>query len=76
MDLLMNKDWWKAALTRCLKTIAQTILSLIGVSAVQLSDVDWFFVLSAGLLAGFLSIVTSIAGLPEVKEKKEDISDE
>ena len=61
------KNWIKAALVRCLKTIAQSAVSLIGVGAVM-SDIDWLMVGSASLLAGILSILTSVAGLPEVKE--------
>ncbi len=61
------KLWLKAALVRSLKTVAQTAASLIGVGAVM-SDIDWMMVGSASLLAGILSILTSIAGLPEVKE--------
>ena len=61
------KNWIKAALVRCLKTIAQSAVSLIGVGAVM-SDIDWVMVGSASLLAGILSILTSVAGLPEVKE--------
>lgn len=59
--------WFKAAGVRAIKTIAQTALGVIGASAV-LSDVDWTVVASAAALAGILSILTSIAGLPEVKE--------
>lgn len=61
------KNWIKAALVRCLKTIAQSAVSLIGVGAVM-SDIDWLMVGSASLLAGILSLLTSVAGLPEVKE--------
>jgi hypothetical protein len=67
----MNKEkvvkWIKSAGVRALKTIAQTAASLIGVGAV-LSDVDWMMVGSASLLAGILSLLTSLAGLPELKE--------
>lgn len=62
-----TKNWLKAAAVRAVKTIAQTAVATIGTSAV-LSSVDWRMVLSASLLAGVLSILTSIAGLPEVKE--------
>lgn len=61
------KNWIKAALVRALKTCAQTAVATIGAAAV-LSDVNWLMVISASLLAGLLSILTSIAGLPEVKE--------
>lgn len=62
-----TKKWIKAALVRCVRTIAQTSVATIGAAAV-LSDVNWVMVVSASLLAGLLSILTSIAGLPEVKE--------
>ena len=61
------KIWFKAAAVRAVKTVAQTAVSLIGVGAVM-SDIDWLMVGSASLLAGILSILTSVAGLPEVKE--------
>ena len=62
-----TKKWIKAALVRCIRTIAQTSVATIGAAAV-LSDVNWTMVVSASLLAGLLSILTSVAGLPEVKE--------
>ena len=61
-----TKDWFKNAATRAVKTMAQTAISTIGVSAVM-SEVNWVMVGSASLLAGILSILTSIAGIPEVK---------
>ena len=60
------KCWVKAAAVRALKTIAQTAVATIGTTAVM-AEVDWLMVASASLLAGVLSILTSIAGLPEVK---------
>lgn len=62
----MDKKWLKAAGVRCLKTIAQTAVATIGTSAV-LGDVNWLMVASASILAGILSVLTSIAGLPEVQ---------
>ena len=61
------KKWFKCAGIRALKTIAQTAIATIGTSAVM-SEVDWILVLSASILAGILSLLTSIAGIPEVKE--------
>ena len=63
----MSKTWFKAAGVRALKTIAQTAVATIGTSAV-LSSVDWKMVVSASILAGILSLLTSVAGLPEVKQ--------
>lgn len=61
-----TKTWIKAALIRALKTVCQTAVATIGTAAV-LSSVDWKMVVSASLLAGILSILTSVGGLPEVK---------
>ena len=63
----MDKKWLKAAGVRAIKTIAQTAVATIGTSAV-LGDVDWIMVASASILAGILSVLTSIAGLPEVQQ--------
>ena len=62
------RRWIKAASIRAIKTIAQTAVGIIGASAI-ISEVNWKVVLSASLLAGITSLLTSIAGLPEVKEK-------
>lgn len=62
------KKWIKAAGIRAIKTMAQTAVSLIGVGTVM-SDIDWLMVVSASILSGILSLLTSIAGLPELKEK-------
>ena len=64
---LMTKTWLKAALIRALRTVAQTAAATVGTSAI-LAEVNWPVVLSAAALAGLLSILTSAAGLPEVRE--------
>lgn len=64
----MSKKWWKAASVRCIKTMAQSAIAMIGTSVI-LSDVDWLVVASAAGLAGVLSLLTSLAGLPEVREE-------
>ena len=61
------KKWFKAAGVRAVKTIAQTAVGVIGSSAI-ISEVDWCVVVSASILAGVVSLLTSVAGLPEVKE--------
>ena len=61
-----TKKWWKAAAVRAVKTMAQTAVATIGASAV-LTAVDWPVVASASVLAGVLSLLTSLAGLPEVE---------
>lgn len=63
------KSWLKCAGIRAIKTVAQTAVSLVGVGAVM-SDVDWAMVGSASLLAGILSLLTSVAGLPEMNESE------
>lgn len=66
-----TKLWLKAAAIRALKTVCQTAIATIGVATVM-QDVDWIAVGSASLLAGILSILTSLTGLPEVKATLED----
>ena len=61
------KKWFKAAGVRAVKTIAQTAVGVIGSSAI-ISEVDWRMVVSASILAGVVSLLTSVAGVPEVKE--------
>jgi hypothetical protein len=63
------KTWIKAAGIRALKTVAQTAIATIGTSAV-ISEVNWVIVVSASALAGLLSLLTSVAGLPELKNTK------
>lgn len=62
---MICKKWVKASLIRAIKTVSQTAIATIGTSAV-LSDVDWKIVISASILSGILSVLTSLAGLPEV----------
>ena len=63
----MDKEFWKAALIRAIKTICQTAIATIG-TAIVITDVNWVYVLSASALSGILSILTSISvGLPEVE---------
>lgn len=62
------EKWFKAAGIRAIKTVAQTAVATIGTSAVM-GDVNWLMVGSAALLAGILSLLTSVAGLPEVHEE-------
>lgn len=67
MKNIVNKEWFKAAGIRALKTVCQTAIASIGTAAV-ISEVNWPFVLSASVLAGILSLLTSLAGLPEVEQ--------
>lgn len=62
------KKWIKAAGIRAIKTIAQTAIATIGTSALM-SEVNWLMVLSASVLAGILSLLTSVAGLPELENE-------
>ena len=64
----MKRSWIHAAGIRALKTVAQTAVATIGTSAVM-SQVDWKMVASASILAGLLSLLTSVAGLPEVDDE-------
>ena len=70
-----TKIWLRCAGIRAIKTMAQTAVAMIG-TAVVMSSVDWKMVLSASVLAGILSMLTSVAGLPEVDHETEDIPDE
>nr|DAR05097.1 MAG TPA: holin [Caudoviricetes sp.] len=62
------KQWIKAAGIRAIKTVAQTAVAMIGTSVV-ISEVDWVMVVSASVLSGVLSLLTSVAGLPELKSE-------
>jgi len=66
---IMN-DWVKAALVRAIKTAAQTAVALIGTNAIGITGVDWVAVASAAALAAVVSLLTSVAGIPEVREGK------
>ena len=63
-----TKNWLKAAGVRAIKTVAQTAVAMIGTSVV-ISEVDWVMVASASVLSGVLSLLTSVAGLPELKSE-------
>ena len=62
-------EWLKAASVRAVKTMAQAAISVIG-SSVVISSVDWKMVVSASVVAGVVSILTSVAGIPEVESKE------
>ena len=64
---MFTKKWVKAALIRALKTLAQTAVAAVGVTSL-IQEVNWLTVISTAVLAAVLSVLTSVAGLPEVKE--------
>lgn len=67
--MIRTKEWIKAAAVRAVKTMAQAAIAMIGTSAVM-ADIDWKLVLSASIVAAILSVLTSLAGLPEVDDTK------
>lgn len=66
----MSKQWWKAAGVRALKTVCQTAVAMIGTSTL-LGDVNWLNVASGAVLAGVLSLLMNMGGLPEVEDGKD-----
>lgn len=70
MKNVFTKKWFRAAGIRALKTLAQTAVSMIGTCAV-IGEVDWVAVASASVLSAILSVLTSVAGLPEVAEEED-----
>jgi hypothetical protein len=66
-----SKSWWSCAGVRAIRTIAQTAVATIGTAAIM-SEANWVEVVSSAILAGILSLLTSVAGLPEVPVKTED----
>lgn len=70
----MNREYWiewsKAAAVRAIKTMAQTAISLIGTKLVGIGDIDWIAIGSISLVAGIVSMLTSLAGLPEVERQE------
>lgn len=71
IENIKNSTWWKAAIIRAVKIIAQAAIASIGTAAVM-SAVNWEYTVSAAILAGILSLLTSLAGLPEVDKKEGD----
>lgn len=71
MDESKLKKWWHAAMIRGARTVAQTFVASVG-TAVVLGDVNWAYAASASVLAGILSLATSVAGLPEVEGCADD----
>lgn len=75
MKNVFTKAWWNASLVRSVRTMAQAAVAAIG-SAAVLGGVDWRTVASTAILAGILSLLTSVAGLPEVAEENETDDEE
>ena len=68
MKKIFTKTWVKAAAVRAIRTVAQTAVAVIGTEVV-VTDINWLAVLSASAAAGILSVLTSLAGLPEIKDE-------
>lgn len=68
----MTKIWFKAAGVRAVKTMAQAALAVLGSGMIGVLEVDWLNLVSVAIMAGICSVLTSIAGLPEVKEEVPD----
>ena len=68
----MTKQWWRAAGVRAIKTAAQTAVALIGTGAVGFTDLDWARIASVAGVAAVLSLLTSVAGLPELDAQLDD----
>lgn len=68
----MTKQWWRAAGIRAIKTAAQTAVALIGTGAVGFTDLDWARIASVAGVAAVLSLLTSVAGLPEVQPEPDE----
>ena len=68
----MTKQWWRAAGIRAIKTAAQTAVALIGTGAVGFTDLDWARIASVAGVAAVLSLLTSVAGLPELDAQPDD----
>ncbi len=68
MEKLWSKNWWKAAGTRAIKTFAQTFVSSVAIG-MAISEINWLTVASVAAVASVLSLMTSVAGLPEIKEE-------
>lgn len=72
---MFTKEWLKAASIRAIKTTAQTLVSVLTLSEV-FSEVNWTFLISTSLMSGVVSLLTSIAGLPELRKLEEVIDDD
>ena len=75
MNNVFTKEWWHASAVRALKTMAQCAVAMLPVAA-TISAVDWQTVVGTAALSGVVSLLTSIAGLPEVKKTEDDDASE